>query len=73
MDKTFLPCLEMFCMAGVPGAGGLTGPCITGWKGKFFFLSKEYMHMHTLFAFDKFKIHYKALIFFLLNNYTEIN
>ena len=27
--------IEMFCMAGVPGAGALTGPCIRGWKGKF--------------------------------------
>ena len=27
--------VEMFCMAGVPGAGALTGLCIRGWKGKF--------------------------------------
>ena len=37
-DITFLPCPEMFCMAGVPGVGAFTGPCIRGWKGMFFYI-----------------------------------
>jgi hypothetical protein len=30
----------MFCMAGVPSAGALIGPCIRGWKGKFPYIKK---------------------------------